>query len=68
VLAEGAAADALEQLDKLELRVGLVDRRTGRMSSGFLGHVPRGYGYGDGGGGSDSEQGWGDGMVPPTQP
>lgn len=62
VLAEGAAADALEQLDKLELRVGLVDRRTGRMSSGFLGHVPRSYGYGDGGGGSDSEQGWGDGM------
>jgi len=38
------------------------------MSSGFLGHVPRGDGYGDGGGGSDSEQGWGDGMVPPTQP
>ena len=65
LLAEGADADALEQLDKLELRVGLVDRRAGRMSSGFLGHVPRGYGYGDGGGGGgggDSEEGWGDGM------
>ena len=66
LLAEGAAADALEQLDKLELRVGLIDRRAGRISSGFLGHVPRGYGYGDsgggGGGGSDSEEGWADGM------
>ena len=52
-----AAADALEQQEKLELRVGLVDRRTGRMSSTFLGHVPRAGGYGDGGGSSQDE--WG---------
>lgn len=38
IIAEGAAAESLSSLDTLSLRIGIVDRRTGRPERGFLGH------------------------------
>lgn len=57
VLARGAAADALEKEEKLELRIGLVDRRVGRVVSTFAGHMPRGMLNGEHGG--SEEEDWG---------
>ena len=57
VLAHGAAADALEKEEKLELRIGLVDRRVGRIVSTFAGHISRGILNGEH---ASEEEDWGD--------
>merc|ERR1712087_1085207 len=44
LLAEGAAADFLGELDSFHLRVGLVDKRAGRLDRGFMGQMnPAGH-------------------------
>lgn len=69
LLAEGGAAEQLDALESVTLRVGLIDRRAGRPDPGFLGQLNMGGGGldgwdeegvlsdsgGGGGGGSDSD-------------
>jgi len=54
-IAEGAAAATFADIDVMQLRIGLVDRRSGRLSRAFQGQVPPG-GYPGGPDGSD--EGW----------
>merc|ERR1712176_613142 len=39
LIAEGAAADTLADLETLTLRIGLIDKRSGRLDRGFLGQM-----------------------------
>ena len=49
LLAEGAHADRLGDCESLQLRVGLVDKRAGRLDRGFLGQLASGPAYDAGG-------------------
>jgi len=52
LIAESSAADALADFEALTLRIGLVDKRPGRLDRGFMGQM-HGGGYG-------AEPDWGD--------
>ncbi|KAL1498831.1 hypothetical protein AB1Y20_014133 [Prymnesium parvum] len=55
LLAEGSAADALGEAETLQLRLGVVDRRSGRLSGGFQGQAARWGGAEEGEAPWDSE-------------
>jgi len=44
LIADGPAADALSDMETLTLRIGLIDKRSGRPDRGFLGQMHSGYG------------------------
>lgn len=50
LLAEGAACETLENMECITLRVGLIDKRSGRLDRGFMGQMVSG---GSGMGGMD---------------
>jgi hypothetical protein len=54
LLAEGGACDTLENLESITLRVGLIDKRSGRLDRGFMGQIV------SGGGGMDGLDEWDD--------